>query len=300
MSDQASLPSGGVNMPLALRRFYWSVRREIWEHRALYRAPLGVAGVVLVGFVLGLHRLAGDLRAVAAGSRRAGSISVPYDFVCFAVIMAGLAFAIVYCLDCLQAERRDRSILFWKSLPVSDLTTVLAKAAVPILVLPLVLFAIALGAQGVMAALSALAIIASKVDLGLWWRFTPLPGLWLDMAEHLAFTFLWYAPIFAWLILVSAWARRVAYLWALLPPLGLALVERLALGTDQVWIWLRGLILGPYAHAAAQMESGKGNALQAHPPDTPGWASLHLWLGLALTAAFLVLAARLRRGREPN
>ena len=300
MSDHASPPSRATDASLALRRFYWSVRREIWEHRALYRAPLAVAAVVLVGFLLGLHSLAGDVRAAAAGSRRAASIAMPYDFVCFAVIMAGLVFAVVYCLDSLQAERRDRSILFWKSLPVSDLTTVLAKAAIPILVLPLVLFAIALAAQGVMMALSALAMAANGVDLGLWWRFTPLPGLWLGLAEHLAFTVLWYAPIFAWLILISAWARRVAYLWALLPPLGLALVERLALGTDQVWIWLRGLILGPYAHAALEMKPAKSAALQVHPPDGPGWASLSLWAGLVLAAAFLVLAARLRRGREPN
>ena len=55
-----------------------------------------------------------------------------------------------YCLDALYGERRDRSILFWKSLPVSDLTTVLSKASIPIVVLPLLTFAVTVATQLIM------------------------------------------------------------------------------------------------------------------------------------------------------
>ena len=62
-------------------------------------------------------------------------------------MLTAFLVGVFYCLDALHGERRDRSILFWKSLPVSDLTTVLAKASVPCRVLPPRAFALALATQ---------------------------------------------------------------------------------------------------------------------------------------------------------
>src|SRR5437868_7092662 len=118
------------------RPFYWSLRREIWEHRALYMAPLIAAGVALLAFTIStigmperrLHALTLD------PASQARAILMPYHMTAMVIVFTTLIVAAFYCLGALHNERRDRSILFWKSLPVSDLVTVLAKATVPIAV----------------------------------------------------------------------------------------------------------------------------------------------------------------------
>ena len=107
----------------AIQHFYWSVRREIWEYRSIYLAPLAVAALFLFGFLVStIHlpaKIAPRWRLVLC-SRRIDHAAVPLR----RPPLMGTTFivAVFYCLDALHGERRDRSILFWKSLPVSDLT----------------------------------------------------------------------------------------------------------------------------------------------------------------------------------
>src|SRR5712691_2414553 len=100
------------------RAMYWSVRRELWENRSIYVAPLAVAGVVLLGFFIAA--IAHLARNAVKLDARPDKLAQPFNFV--AVLMMGTMFivAIFYCLDALHGERRDRSVLFWKSMPVSD------------------------------------------------------------------------------------------------------------------------------------------------------------------------------------
>src|SRR5213079_3370966 len=127
------------------RPFYWSVRRELWENRSIYIAPLIVAAVQVFGFAISTIGLAERRRALLllddSVKQRAG-IEAPYDIAAMMMICVVFIIGVFYCLDALHGERRDRSILFWKSLPVSDLTTVLSKATIPLVVLPLVIFGI--------------------------------------------------------------------------------------------------------------------------------------------------------------
>jgi hypothetical protein len=130
-----------------VRPFYWSVRRELWENRSIYVAPVAVAGFVLLGFLFSLHNLPQAAHvlsgpkpgpdatpaAMLAYNKQAMSLMVP-QFAGFAILVVSLVVAVFYCLGSLHAERRDRSVLFWKSLPVSDRTTVLSKAFVPLVV----------------------------------------------------------------------------------------------------------------------------------------------------------------------
>jgi ABC-2 type transport system permease protein len=281
-------------VPPRWRLFYWSLRRELWEHRSIWIAPLAVAVVALAGALFSTIGLPHTVREAAtlAGARKAGAaIETPYDFIAFAVVMTGLIVGLFYSLGALHGERRDRSILFWKSLPVSDPTTVLAKAAVPILVLPVIEFAVILAAHTVKLAFSALVVAASGEDLGVWWAHVPVPEIWRMLADGLPFIALWYAPLYAWLILVSAWARRIPYLWAIAPPLLLGLVERLALGTHAVWSWLALRVIGAFLGVAPHKTAAQF--------DPVTWGSPHLWIGLALAAAFLAAAVRLRRSGDP-
>ena len=109
----------------ATRPFYWSVRRELWENRSIYMAPLIAAGVVLFGFgitAFDLPQLRRNALALESTRQRA-AIEMPYDIAAMMIMFTVFIVGIFYCLDALHGERRDRSILFWKSLPVSDLTT---------------------------------------------------------------------------------------------------------------------------------------------------------------------------------
>src|SRR5438046_9006498 len=83
------------------------------------------------------------------------AIEAPYDMAAIMLILTAFIVGVFYCLDALYGERRDRSILFWKSLPVSDLTTVLSKFTIPLIILPLLSFAIAVVTQFVMLLLSS-------------------------------------------------------------------------------------------------------------------------------------------------
>ena len=117
------------------RPLYWSVRRELWENRSIYIAPLAVAAVYMLGFLISLFWLPRSLRGLEAlhdATPQPIALAMPYSHAAMLIMVVGFLVGIFYSLDALHGERRDRSILFWKSLPVSDLTTVLAKASVPL------------------------------------------------------------------------------------------------------------------------------------------------------------------------
>src|SRR4051812_18157178 len=165
MSSQSNaMPGSSLESPVTAPaliplscRLYWSVRREFWESRSIYLAPLAAAALFLAGFLIGAVRLPARMRAAMALDplQQHEIIAQPFQFAELLLMGAMLIVAVFYCLDALFGERRDRSILFWKSLPVSDLTTVLAKASIPLLILPLITFAITVVTQGIMLLLSS-------------------------------------------------------------------------------------------------------------------------------------------------
>jgi len=283
------------------RPFYWSVRRELWENRSLLVAPLAAAGVVLFAFILAALHLAENRREALAlePARRAVAIALPYDFAAMAIILTSLIVGAFYCLGALHNERRDRSILFWKSLPVSDLTTVLAKAAMPILVLPAIVFAVVVGVHLIMLALSSAILLAGGVDPGTTFASLPVFQMWLVVLWAVAAIALWYAPVWAWLMLVSAWARRAPFLWAVLPPLALCVIEKMAFDSGRVFSLIT-YRLGGFVEAFSVRGQGKSmldplpRIEAAHFLATPG-----LWAGLVAAAALLAAAVWLRRRRDP-
>ena len=150
----------------ATRPMYWSVRRELWENRSIYIAPLVFAAFVLFGFAISTihlpHSMAAVLELDAAHQR--AEISKPYNIAAGLILLTAFLVGVFYCLDALHGERRDRSILFWKSLPVSDLTTVLSKASIPLVIMPLLLFGIIVATQLIMLLLSS--AVPDGVGLG--------------------------------------------------------------------------------------------------------------------------------------
>src|SRR5437764_4640869 len=156
MNTTPTVPeSAGVSAPgyrVATRPFYWSICREVWENHSIYIAPLIVSGIILFGSFVGSFHLPGrrhNAMLLDPAARRA-AIAAPYDMAAIMIILTVFVVGFFYCLDALYGERRDRSVLFWKSLPVSDLTTVRSKATIPLAIIPFISFEIIIVTQFIM------------------------------------------------------------------------------------------------------------------------------------------------------
>jgi ABC-2 type transport system permease protein len=302
MSTTNVTPDSRINRdlfasPFSFEPYLWSVRRELWEYRSAYYAPLIVAGFFVLGYFISVLRTVHKLRASGGSGDLTELIVGPYNFAGLAIMGATFLFSIYYCFDALHSERRDRSVLFWKSLPVSDLTVVLAKATIPIVFLPVLTVGITIGLHCLMLAIGTAVFAAS--GLGGVLSNLPLITMWTTLLYHMvAMHALAFAPLYAWMLLISAWARRAPFLWGTLPILIVAALEKIAFNTTH-FLQLIGSIVA----------AGPSDA--SFPPDMVGHSLSHLhpgaylfspslWIGLTVAAAFLIAAARIRRHRGPN
>jgi ABC-2 type transport system permease protein len=296
------MPVAAVRTAAATRPFYWSVRRELWEHRSLFIAPIAAAALVLLGFVISMFSLGHANIAISdlPPDKQSLLVALPYGFAAGAVLVTSFIVAVFYCLGALHNERRDRSILFWKSLPVSDLTTVASKVVIPMAALPVISFIVIVVLHLVMAPVSMIALAAHGESAGLLWAGLPLLRIWLSLAYVLVILALWHAPIFGWLLLVSAWSKRAPFLWAVLPPLAICLVEKIAFNTAWFAHLLRYRIIGGIQEGFRSDTTVHGMPDPLAQIDVVGFVSAPgLWLGLLFAVACLIAAIWLRRRREP-
>jgi ABC-2 type transport system permease protein len=291
-AEPKAAPQHATEIPPA-RVFLWAVRRELWEYRFLYVAPLLVAGLTLAGYVIAT--LGRALSTPDLAQRRA-ILEERTDFAAAVILFTAVLAGIFYLLDALQAERRDRSILFWKSLPVSDSTTVLAKFTVGAALAPLIGYAVTFAVQFLMLLIGSAVMLANGFGPGpMWERFFAASAalLYHMVTVHI----LWWAPLYAWLLLVSAAVRHIAFVWAALPVAAIIAVEHVMFGTK----WVPGYLLYRISGGMeAMVPPGKMpmDPMTHYTPMafllTPG-----LWGGLAVAALFLYGASRLRRARGP-
>ncbi|HEY6769962.1 MAG TPA: ABC transporter permease [Candidatus Sulfotelmatobacter sp.] len=297
---EAGSGTPAINSPT--RPLYWSIRREVWENRSIYLVPLAVAVVFLFGFLISAIHPPGKLREMLTFNpmQEPESLEQPYNFAALLMMGTTLIVGIFYCLDALYGERRDRSILFWKSLPVSDLTIVLSKASIPLAVLPLLTFVIILATQWLMLLMSTAVLWGRGESASMLWTQLPFFQMSLLLLYHLvAVHVLSYAPMYCWLLLVSAWARRAAFLWAALPVLAIGILEKLIFNTGHF-----ASLLGSRASGGPDAPDypEKGNLLvhsMAHLTPVHFLTRPGLWFGLLVAAAFLAAAVRLRRSQGP-
>jgi ABC-2 type transport system permease protein len=264
--------------------FIWQVRRELWENRSIYLAPLIVAGVIaLASFGAVRHNL------------QPANLASHDEIVAGALMGTTLLVAIFYCLDALYGERRDRSVLFWKSMPVSDWTAVLSKMAVPMIVLPVITFVLAIITQLIMLlAATAYLSMHGRSAAALW----NLP--WLSMTSGMLYHLitvhsLYYAPIFGWLLLISAWAKRQPFLWAFLPLAAIGVTEKIVFNTNRF-----AMTLGSRISGGMDDDAAKGAMMMLWPSHPFEFLAMPgLWIGLAIAAICVAAAVRLRRYRDP-
>ena len=296
--SQAITPAA---MP-ATQPMYWSVRREVWENRSIYVIPLIVAAVQVFGFAISTIGLADRRRAVLLldPAHQRAAIELPYDLAAMMMIFTVFIVGVFYCLDALHGERRDRSILFWKSLPVSDLTIVLSKVTIPLVVLPLVSFAITVCVQLIMLLETSVVLIFHGMSPATTWANVPFFQSWLVLLYGLVALALWHAPIYGWLLLVSGWARRATFLWAVLPVIAIQIFEKITFGTSYFGSFVKHRLFG-FAPDAFDFQGRGHPTISSLAQLTPEryLSSPSLWIGLLFAAAFLAAAVRLRRYRGP-
>ena len=221
-----------------------SFRKEIWEFKkTLFWVPLIIVVFIIAAPLLQLMRMEDyqttklfdiitnvDNIANVEGFTRLFLTAIMGMFVPF--IMVSLIIQLYYFTTCLFDERRDLSVYFWRSLPVSDVLNVGVKLITGALVVPAIFM---LAATFVVCVFLLFALIACMVlslgyDLSLWglWGsadiISNLTSIWLNLIPYA----LWMFPIFAWLMLASMFANKAPFLWAILPVVALLLVESFA------------------------------------------------------------------------
>jgi len=228
----------------ALNEMYWLVKREFWEHRGSFVwAPIITGGVVLLLTLMsiitgevfrargGVHVNGIDFNMITAhmGADALDTIGKALDIsILTPVLLIGIVLFVVvffYSLNSLYDDRRDRSILFWKSLPISDRDTVLSKVACATILAPAI--AIVTSVVTGLLVLVMLAITASFHGANLWQMLWTLPHpfrIATIMLSNIPLYVVWALPTVGWLMLCSAWARGKPFLWALIIPVGTGIV----------------------------------------------------------------------------
>ena len=256
--------------------------------------------VLVIACAIGLLKLSmkGGMHEWTSGSLDPYLIQQPLNLVAALIIGTAVLVTLFYCVEALHGERSDRSILFWKSLPISDLATVLSKVGV-ILIIPLICFAVVYATQIVLLLLSSLALLAHGQGIGPLWTNLSLVQMPLMVLYHMVtMHVLWYAPIYAWLLLVSAWARRAPFLWAVLPPVGIGVFESIAFHTSYFRNMLLGRLGGDPGGSDMSVHVTNMDPLM-HITPLHFLLSPGLWIGFLIAGLLLAAAVRVRRSHGP-
>jgi ABC-2 type transport system permease protein len=301
-----------------MSRFVWLIRREIWEHKAIWVAPLIVIGCLLLLLATGNVHL-GPIGSLD-DTTPLGRFSEDVQLKLLVIVYAGLALvvdmvmgivAFFYAIDSLYADRRDRSVLFWKSMPLSDAETVLSKFAVAAVVIPLVALAGAVVAQLVIAAGGSARLAIQGLSAGIMWNPQALLGGAMVALLWCVTAILWYSPVIGYLMLASAWAPKGPFLWAVLPPVAAWILEQVVIRSEHIGDFITDRLFGMYRllAPARDVEAGMGDSAigpevaKLSQVDLLGnlrdfYGSAELWLGVVVAALLLAAAMWVRRYRD--
>ena len=233
----------------------------------------------------------------------------------FFVVMFVIFF---YCLSSMYDERKDKSILFWKSMPVSDEKTVLSKVFSALVVIPAIGIVVCIATAFVLFVIASIFTLVNGASPAILWNFGSIAKAIFNLAMLLPVYSLWALPTIGWLMLCSAWSRRVPFLWAVIVPiLSGVMVWMLDLmsifGQSAEWFWANivGRILGgtfPASHYIYGINAGAIQAETNSPVEFSNAISIGntyqvftmpaMWIGIAAGTAMIYIAMRLRRYRD--
>ena len=212
------------------------IKREIWEHRSIYVTPIAIASIVTLGVLAGIMFASGFAAELDVAIFGAQNIAdVPERKAILIAFFLGtswifiVALAILttfYCLDSLYAERKDKSILFWRSLPVTDAETVISKLVTALLVIPTVTIVAIIATHLINLGVTTIWVMMKGADAGLLiWGSVALFDNWLAAFIVVLAAGFWMSPFIGWFLLVSAYTKRAPLLMAFLPLILIGLLE---------------------------------------------------------------------------
>ena len=305
-----------------MRTFKALVKREYWEHRgAMFLTPVAMTGLFAVFAILALF-VANNLTVngndfsflnklpefVAQIDQHSESevekvvqVALYSPIVIYGLVM--FLVSIFYALGSLYDERRDRSILFWKSLPISDTSTVLSKFVTVCLLIPAFYFAAMFVFQIYEMIFSTILLWFGGDSGYVVWASSNLFGVAFNSLAGLLILSLWLAPVWAWLMFASAWAKKVAFLWGTLPIALVAIAEGTIFNSAEFVSMVGQHIAKGFIASTASINhlEGEGAALGLdlqHPLEA--LTVTDFWVGLVVAAGFLAGAIFIRRYRDES
>lgn len=297
-----------------MKSFVYLVRREMWENRSIWLTPLAMAAIIVLAYIAGVAFVyfhggqigLGDYAMAGPGKQR----EVLSGFLVALIGLFNLVLIITiirYLLHSLYADRKDRSILFWRSLPLSDTATVLSKLTVAMLIAPLATFAFIWLTQLLgIGAISAIIAMAGGNVAKLVWEPAGLGGVWAFTIVGLLIQSLWYLPFYGWLMMASSWARQAPVLWAAIPPLVAGTIEAIVFQSsrffDLIATHAQTLLTAPMPmiriRGPHDIQIGR-DSLRPAFSSLGGWiGSQAMWIGVAIGIVFIVAAIFIRRRRD--
>jgi len=297
------------------------LKREILEHRAIYVMPIVLGLIVCLSYVTGQVTVSAfdqavDLALLGAtnlgDTERSAAISVALTATSWFMIIPMVFFAVFYTLDSLYAERKDKSILFWRSLPITDTETVASKLIFATLIVPLVTFIGVVVTHLCALTISSVWVAMRGADAGhLIWRAAPLLDNWGATLIFLLASSLWLSPFVGWFLFVSAFTKRSPLLVAFLPLVVLPLLEKIFFRSSLFAeaVFERSARLPLFGELDPEKFFDK-NSDEMHAVAESGirllslidlggfLATPGLWLGLAVCGLFTAAAVYVRRYRD--
>jgi len=296
------------------------LKRELWEHRSIYVTPLAIAIVVTLGVVamivfvsgfakeldvaiFGAQNIAGD------NERKAALTGFFIGTSWFFLIALGI-LTIFYCLDCLYSERKDKSILFWRSLPVTDAETVISKLLTALVVIPLVAVAGIIVTHVVNLIVTSIWVSSKGGSAGtLIWGSVPLLDNWIAALIVTLAVALWMSPFVGWFLFVSSYTKRSPLLMAFMPLVVIPLLEGIFLRSSifaEAVLDRGGIPLFRTMDFEAMFEreewriSDNVASLLAHIDLVKFATSPSLWAGIVVCGLFVTAAIYVRRYRDES
>lgn len=296
------------------------IRRELWEHRAIYITP------AIIGLLLTLMTLTGQVQvqhrgeilnitimllSIANEAQRAFVFDIILGSTTLVLTLAMWIMTIFYCLDSLYAERKDKSILFWRSMPVTDAETVLSKLVTAVIAIPLttILFAFVTHFL-VLVIISMLVGIQGGNAGNLVWSSVSLPDIWQATLIFVFAVPMWLSPFIGWFLFVSAFAKRMPFMFAFMPIAILPMLEGM---TTHTTVFAEAFFLRtvtpPLFDGANIIEALEQGDLElaAQTVDLLGTINLgrflsspDLWIGVIVCGLFTTAAIYVRRFRDES